>query len=45
LGGLAFLITPVWTLAAGVVLLRAQSIDEATETVEIPSRSFSEPSA
>jgi hypothetical protein len=44
LGALAFLVTPVWTLAAGVVLLRTQSIDEGYRDGGIPSRSFSEAS-
>jgi hypothetical protein len=34
LGGVAFLITPVWTLATGIVLLRISSTDESTEAAE-----------
>ena len=38
LGGLAFLVTPLWTLAVGIVLLRAKALDpEVAAPVAVPS--------
>jgi len=37
LGGLAFLITPLWTLAVGIVLVRRPAADWAAETPETTS--------
>jgi hypothetical protein len=37
LGGIAFLLAPVWTLVVGIVLIRAAKYDSAVEVVDSSS--------
>jgi hypothetical protein len=40
LGAVAFMITPLWTLAIGIVLLRGSAVDRSAETSEMASPAF-----
>ena len=40
LGAVAFIITPLWTLAVGIVLLRASAVDRSAETPETAAPAF-----